>query len=96
MTTREATRGVNKLAPTSRESGDRIFEVRCDCGTKVGWTKLSRKAPGADLGNRLPSIMAHQLGISLELWRLLAGCQRGRPDYLEAVRANHECSGRRP
>lgn len=92
MKTGEARRGVGKLVPSMRDTGDQIFTVKCDCGAKVGWTKLSKKPAGHDLGGILEGLMAHQLGISIALWRSIAGCTRGRDDYLEVRRARHSCS----
>jgi hypothetical protein len=91
--TADALIGLEKLIPGVRESGDRVFIVRCECGAKIGWTKLSRKTAGYDLGTNLEGMMAHQLGIRTDLWRLIAGCQRERPDYLAAHRGDHNCPG---
>lgn len=93
MKTGDALVGLEKLLPGVRESGDRVFVIHCECGTKIGWTKLSRKVAGKDLGPNLEGMMAHQLGIRIDLWRLIAGCQRGQADYLAVHRGDHDCPG---
>ncbi len=84
MTFEEIERAVAKLRPIIRNTGDRIFRVEC-CGTMLGWTKRSmRKGRGKDAGPDIVAAIPRQLNIESRLWREIAGCTKGRPDYLEA------------
>ncbi len=83
MKIREIRRGVEKLNPeVPRKTGDVVFIIRCDCGKKLGWTKLSMKPGSTDLGPRLRSLIPDQLNISAEFLAALIGCTKYRSDYL--------------
>lgn len=84
MTTDEAVAGVRKLDPVSRDTGDRQYRLVCECGTYLGWTKMSRKPGNAHLGPWLEGAMAQQLGIEKALWRDIAACSKGRREFLAA------------
>lgn len=84
MTADDADAGVKKLLPISRTTGDRQFRFVCDCGTVLGWTKMSRKLGTKNLGANLESLMARQMGITSKLWRDIAGCKKGLDEFLKA------------
>lgn len=91
MTFAEVERAVNKLAPEIRDRGDRIFTVRCGGGHITGWTKVSRKkGTNKDLGHYIEAAIPKQLGIARALWTDIAGCTKGRTEYL-AARAHEAC-----
>lgn len=90
MTGGEARRGIAKLVDKPpRDTGDVIWIVRCMCGVKVGWTKMSKKPASRDIGSNLESLMARQLSVSVADWREIAGCRMGRADYLELRAHGH-------
>jgi hypothetical protein len=74
-------RGVRKLQPTVRETDHRIFLVVCTCGTLLGRTKVSRKASDT-VGKAIASSIPRQLNIPRSLWAEIAGCSKGRGEYL--------------
>ncbi len=69
-----------KLRGIVRESGDRILHVVCECGTELGWTKVSRK-PNEQIGQDLVSLIQKQLNIPKQLLVEIVGCSKGRTDY---------------
>jgi hypothetical protein len=80
----EAARGLSKLEPSYRDTGDRQFRIVCECGTYIAQTKMSRKRGTVQLGDRLESAMASQLGVGTPLWRDIAGCTKGLREFLTA------------
>lgn len=86
MTLGEALQGLKKLNASFRSGAKHPqFRVHCDCGAYLGHTRVSRKGATMQLGARLESAMATQLGIDVHLWRDIAGCQRGQREYLTAL-----------
>jgi hypothetical protein len=84
MTFRDVERAVRKLEPEVRDTGDRICKVYC-CGTVVGWTKVSRKqGRNSEVGPRLLALIPKQLEIERRLFEDIAGCTKGRREYLDA------------
>lgn len=88
MTFRDVERGVAKLCPKTRESGDRLFYIYCDLDHMVGWTKVSRK-PGKHLGD-LEYVIPRQLNVTHALLSDICACVKSRPEYLAAVGHSHE------
>jgi len=89
----EAAAAVDKLSPKKRDTGDRIFNVLCDGDHVIGWTKMSRRPSGEDLSHNLEGLMVRQLQVTKPFWRELAGCTKGRSDYL-ALRDHAGCEPR--
>ncbi len=84
MTWDELERAVAKLRPDERQSGDKVWVVKC-CGTTIGWCKRSRgRGRRKDIGPDILSLVPKQLSISRVLWDEIAACRKGRPEYLEA------------
>ncbi len=74
-------RGVRKLDPEVRDTGDRIFNVFCDEGHWLARTKISRR-PKKDLGYDLQRAIPIQLGIPKDLWVEIVGCRKSREAFL--------------
>ena len=85
MTWDELERAIKKLRPDDRESGDRVWIVKC-CGATIGWCKRSRaKGRKKDIGVTIRGQIPRQLQIPRPLWEDIAACSKSRPDYLEAL-----------
>lgn len=84
-------RGVTKLTDDPpRITTDILWTIRCpDCGRKVGWTKVSKKPNGTDLGRPVEALIPQQLQITTALWREIVGCTQGRAQYLAARGHGH-------
>lgn len=82
MTHGEAAAAVEKLKPSIRQSGDRIYNVHCEGKHYLAWTKISRKASGKDLSAKLESLMVRELKITKPFWGDLSSCTKSRPEYL--------------
>ena len=76
--------GLRKLGARRRDTGDRVYTVRCDCGMWLGWTKLSRQPRSRDLGPSLARLIPQQLNVDAAMWADIAGCTKGRDEYLVA------------
>lgn len=84
MTWDELERAVRKLDPETRDTGDRIWIIKC-CGRTVGYCKRSRaRGRKKDIGRVVAGQIPAELGIDRALWRDIAGCSKGRREYLEA------------
>ena len=94
MNQRDALSGLDKLeAEEYRPGADHwFFRVRCRQGHYFVNTKLSHKPGRNVLGPDLVAQMARQLLIQPAFWRQIAGCTRGRDDYLAVARCDR-CSG---
>lgn len=89
MKRREAERGVRKLTDDEENRDHQFFYISCpECGETFGRTHLSHGAKGQEIGHR-ESDMARQLGIPLALFRELADCSKGQPEYLAARGHDH-------
>jgi hypothetical protein len=88
-------RGVQKLTDSPpRITTDILWTVECPaCGIYLGWTKVSKKPDGTDLGRFIEGSIPHQLNIPSALWRDIAGCTRGLDEYL-ASRGHSHPSGK--
>jgi hypothetical protein len=84
VTGSDAVGGLVKLKAKERTTGDRQYRLVCECGTYLGFTKMSRNVGSQTLGDNLESLMARQLGITSSLWRSIAGCQKGLREFLTA------------
>jgi hypothetical protein len=85
MTWDELERAIRKLRPDERESGDRVWIVKC-CGATIGWCKRSRgRGRNKDVGPRVRGLIPKELGIPRDLWEDIAACSKSRPEYLEAL-----------
>ena len=90
MTIGDARRGIRKLTKDKpRNTTDQLWWVECDCGQRVGWTKVSKQPDGTQLGVNLVGRMARQLEIPVEIWKAIAACSVGRADYLRLRHHGH-------
>lgn len=90
-------RGVRKLTDSPpRITTDILWTVDCPtCGIKLGWTKVSKKPDGTDLGRFIEGKIPDQLNIPSPLWRDIVACTRGLADYL-ASRGHSHANGDAP
>lgn len=87
----EVRRGLRKLTDLKpRGTGHAVYRIKCDrCDTQVGWTKLSRKPDGTQLGKRLEGLIPDQLNTTAKVFVALCDCTKGKPDYLASVGHAH-------
>lgn len=87
----ELERRVRKLTKEYRDTGDRIYTVVCRCGMVLGTTKVGRhRGQKKDVGQPVMKQIPRQLKIDGPLWREIAGCSQGRPEYI-AARGHEGC-----
>ena len=82
---------VRKLTAEYRDSGDRIYKVRCHCGLVLGTTKVGRhRGRKKEVGYPILKQIPIQLKIGGDLWREIVGCSKSLPEYIVA-RGHEAC-----
>lgn len=83
---------VRKLSTEFRDSGDRIYKVRCPyCRTVLGMTKVGRhRGAKKEVGFAVLKQIPRQLKVDGNTWRDIAGCTKSLREYLEA-RGHESC-----
>lgn len=76
---------ISKLAAVeARKTGHEVYQI-WESGRMLGWTRVSHGKAGKEITDRVLGNMARNLGIRLDTFVRIVGCELFRDDYLREV-----------